>query len=107
MNDRLLESYVDIIKRMSTNEARKFLKSLINGGRGNRPPVSENRMRRVVGMPGVFRNRRTGILYEYNANSGRYITFHKRRRSGRSGTGTGLSERQLLELLGRGRRSFF
>lgn len=96
------------MRSASKNDAKKFLKSLIQGGvRGNRPPVNEERMRRVIGMPGVFRNRRTGILYEYNANSGRYITLQRRRRSG-SSTSRGLSERKLLELLGgRRRRSFF
>lgn len=101
-DDRLLESYVSIIKEVNTNKAKKILRGLIRGGgRVNRLPGGENRMRRVLGMPGVVRNTKTGILYRYNANSGRYRPFNRSRIRNRNGSRSrSLSERQLLELLG-------
>lgn len=107
MNDRLLDSYVNVLRSASKNDAKKFLKSLIGGVRKSPVHMSENRMRRVIGMPGVVRDRRTGVLYEFNANSGRLITL-RRKKTTSTTKSRGISERQLLELLGsRRRRSFF
>ena len=100
MNDRLLNSYVNILRSASKNDAKKFLKSIL--GRKSPVHMSENRMRRVIGMPGVVRDKRTGVLYEFNANSGRLVALRRKKTSSKS-----ISERQLLELLGsRRRRSF-
>ncbi len=104
MNDGIINSYINVLRSASRNDAKKLLKRLLVSS-NRKPIVSENRMRRVIGMPGVFRDKRTGILYEFNANSGRFITFQRQRRRTRSGS-TSSSERQLLELLGRRRRSF-